>query len=89
MHIANKVREAIEDMFKPNRKYVRSMVCLSELRDAAYYQRDLLAEEQPDRFMKLMAVLDELNKHNNDQVFIASTGIKTNWAMGHGPWPVA
>lgn len=79
--ISNKVTEAIAAMFKPNSKYVRSMVCLSELRDEGFYQKDLLAEEQTDRSMKLMAVMDEINKHHGNQVFIGSTGIKNDWAM--------
>jgi DNA polymerase V len=79
--ISIKVTEAIAEMFRPNNKYVRSMVCLSELRDEGFYQRDLLANEQSDKSMKLMAVIDQLNKHNNNQVFIGSAGIKNSWAM--------
>lgn len=79
--ISNKVTDAIAAIFKPNSKYVRSMVCLSELRDEGFYQKDLLVEEQSERSMKLMAVMDEINKHQANRVFIGSTGIKDDWAM--------
>lgn len=79
--MAEKVTQAVAQLYKPNHKYVRSMVCLSELIDEGFYQRDLLLDEQPDRSMKLMKVMDELNKHSAQQVFLGSTGIKHDWAM--------
>lgn len=81
VYLAKLVSDAVERLFQPDNKYVRSMVCLSELRAEQYHQGDLLAPEQAERSIQLMHTLDKLNLKNSNTVFLGSTGIKHNWAM--------
>jgi DNA polymerase V len=81
VYLAKLVNKAVAELFQPNNKYVRPMVCLSELRPARYHQGDLLTPEQGARSMLLMKMLDHLNSKHTNNVFLASTGIKHHWAM--------
>ena len=81
LYLAQLVSKAVKELFKPGNKYVRSMVCLSQLRPAQHMQGDLLNPEQSARSIRLMATMDAINAKQPNKLFLGSTGIKHNWAM--------
>lgn len=70
----------IEQCFRRH-KFVRSMICLTGLRENKHYQADLLEPEQSKTSRELMKVIDKLNSGNQKTIFLARSPKKTQWDM--------
>lgn len=63
-------------------RYMKAGVILSDFFEPGVFQQNLFCtDRQRSKSKELMAVLDRINHSGNGQVFLASQGVKQEWAM--------
>jgi DNA polymerase V len=77
--------DLLKTLFKPEYRYKKAGVYLSQLRSQEVLQADLFglaSLEEQARQMRLMCVVDAINQHwGNDTLFYGAQGIHRGWQM--------
>lgn len=77
--------QLISQIYKPNFRYAKAGIMLSDIVASGSYQRDLFVPEtDTPKDEALMNLLDQLNKNHKGKLFFASEGINRTWAMKRG-----
>lgn len=78
--------QALKSIYRPEYRYVKAGVMLSELCPIAERQGNLLSNEVlKDKATALMKVMDKVNRlEGKDTVFLAGKGINASWRMKRG-----
>jgi DNA polymerase V len=80
LHQAN---ELIQRIYKPQFRYAKAGVMLSDFYAPGTFQLGLFDEQPKDESKRkgLMSLVDQLNKQHKGQVFFGCEGIRKPWAM--------
>jgi DNA polymerase V len=76
----------IEQLFKPNYRYAKAGIMLSDFYAPGTFQLGLFDEPPKDtpQSKALMETIDRLNRKQRSTVYFASEGIEKSWAMKRG-----
>lgn len=70
----------LEEIWEADKKYVKAGIILRDLSDGAE-QDDLFAEHQTEASLKLMSVIDQINKRYGHVISLAAQGKEKEWNM--------
>lgn len=70
----------LEEIWEADKKYVKAGIILRDLSEGAE-QDDLFAEHQTEASLKLMSVIDQINKRYGHVISLAAQGKEKEWNM--------
>ncbi len=80
-NLISAAHQALDKVFLPNKPYAKATVGLLQIRSKQFHQSDLFEPSIYPHSEKLMGVIDQLNRHQANQLFFASDGIDVSWKM--------